>query len=68
MMGKIEKAIQLAMEECKKEYGQDAKLKEGEAIVTVFNDGVVIIGVNNSKLNAKVLFGEPYRVDFNIRS
>ena len=44
-MDKISKAIELATKEFKKEYGQDAKLQEGDEFVTIFNDGVVTISM-----------------------
>lgn len=67
-MSKISKALKLATEEFKKEYGPDAKLQEGDAIATVFNDGTLIITVENSKLKAQIILGEPYIVDFNMGS
>ena len=59
-------AIKLAFNEYKKEFGDDAKLEDGEEFATVFNDGILIIGLEEKTLKLKILAGEPYRVDYNI--
>lgn len=64
MMDKLNKAIELAMEEFKKENGADAKLEDGEEFATVFNDGILIIGLEDSELKIKVLLGTPFKADF----
>ena len=50
MMDKLNKAISLAMEEFKKENGQDARLEDGDEFATVFNDGILILGLECSEL------------------
>lgn len=65
-MEKVNQAIILAMQEFKKEHGQDAKLEEGDEFATVFNDGILIIGLEDSELKIKLLLGEPYKVDFDL--
>lgn len=64
MMDKLNKAISLAMGEFKKENGQDVRLDDGDEFATVFNDGILILGLECSELKVKVLLGEPYQVDF----
>jgi len=65
-METISKALELAQEQFKNEYGQDAKLEEGEEFVTVFNDAVLIIGFEDKNLSIKISAGKPYFVDFNL--
>ncbi|ADV44764.1 hypothetical protein [Bacteroides helcogenes] len=59
----IKKVIDLAMEQFEAEFGQDAKLEDGEEFATVFSDAVVIIGLNNRKLSVRILAGKPYFVN-----
>jgi len=66
MLDKLNKAIELATEEFKKENGADAQIEDGDEFATVFNDGILIIGLEDSELKIKVLLGEPYKVDFNL--
>ena len=49
-----------------KEYGEDAKLEEGDEFVTVFNDGVVVMGVENHTMKIKLSLGKPYMIDKNL--
>lgn len=65
-MGTVNQAIVLALNEFKKEYGEDKKLEDGDAFVTVFNDGFLIISLENKNLRLKIFAGEPYKVDFNL--
>ena len=65
-MEETKSAIELAMEQFKAEFGQDAKLEDGEEFATVFNDAVVIIGLNNRKLSVRILAGKPYLVNQNL--
>ncbi|ERI81457.1 hypothetical protein IX307_001396 [Bacteroides pyogenes] len=65
-MEETKNAVELAMEQFKAEFGQDAKLEDGEEFATVFNDAVVIIGLNNRKLSVRILAGKPYLVNQNL--
>lgn len=65
-MEEAKNAVELAMEQFKAEFGQDAKLEDGEEFATVFNDAVVIIGLNNRKLSVRILAGKPYFVNQNL--
>lgn len=65
-MEETKNVIALAMEQFKAEFGQDAKLEDGEEFATVFNDAVVIIGLNNRKLSVRILAGKPYLVNQNL--
>lgn len=66
MMDKVNKAIELAMEEFKKENGENAQLEDGDEFATVFNDGILIIGLEDTELKIKFLLGEPFKVDFDL--
>jgi len=65
-MNKIQSFIELAMEQFKAEFGQDAKLEDGDEFATVFNDAVVIISFNNRKLSVRILAGKPYYVNHSL--
>lgn len=65
-MEETKNAIQLAMEQFRAEFGEDAKLEEGDSFATVFNDAVVIIGLENRQLSVQVLAGKPYYVDHSL--
>lgn len=65
-MDQINKAIELAMEEFRKENGEDVQLEDGDEFATVFNDGILIIGIEDHELKIKFLLGEPFKVDFDL--
>lgn len=65
-MNKIEEIVTMVMDKYKEENGEDLKLEEGDEIVSVFNDGVMILGVENNTFSMKVLAGEPYRFDYDL--
>lgn len=65
-METIKKGIQLAMEEFRKEFGEDAKLEDGDRFATIFNDAVLIIELEDKTLSYKILAGDPYKVDYNL--
>jgi hypothetical protein len=62
----VDQAIQIALNEFKKEYGENAKIEDGDEFATVFNDGILVISMENKKLSIKIFAGEPYKVDFNL--
>lgn len=59
-------AFALTMAEFKEEYGEDAKLKDGDEFVTVFNNCTMIIGLENSELQLKLVGGKAYHVDCSV--
>lgn len=65
-MDKVNEAIKLAMEQFHKENGEDAQLEDGDEFATVFNDGILIIGLEDRELNIKFILGEPFKVDFEL--
>ena len=66
-MCRISKALELASAEFEKEH-KGMEFEEGEEFATVFNDGIIIIGLDNTRqLKIKVLAGKPYRVDYDLK-
>lgn len=63
-MNVIEEAIRLAMQLYNSE--NDEPLEDDEEFATLFNDGVLIIGRENSRIQAKFLLGKPNRINFNL--
>ena len=62
----LKEAFDMAICQYKKEYGEDAKIEEGEEFATVFNDAVLIIGLENKQISIKIFAGKPYFVDHNL--
>lgn len=65
-MEETKSAFELAMEQFRAEFGEDAKLEDGDEFATVFNDAVMIIGFNNRNLSVRILAGKPYFVNQNL--
>ena len=63
MMEMIARAIDMAMQRFKVEYGEDAKLEESDEFVTVFNDCVLIISLDEGRLQTDFIDGKPFEVD-----
>lgn len=55
-------AVDMILEEYEAEFG-DRIIEEGDSIVGVFHDAVVVIGVENGKTEIQIVKGEPNRVD-----
>lgn len=62
-MEETKSAIELAMAQFKAEFGQDAKLEDGDEFATVFNDAILIIGLENRQMSVRTLAGKPYFVN-----
>ena len=62
-MEELDRAIGLAVAEFRKEFGEDAKIEDGDEFVTVFNNCCLIISLLTKKLTTKFIGGKPYRVD-----
>lgn len=65
-MDNISEAIKMMMKLYKEENGEDLKLEEGDEFASVFNDGIIIIGVENNTFKVKVIAGEPYVFDYSL--
>lgn len=66
IMEELQKAIQLAIEEFKKEFGPDAKIEDGDTFATVFNNCVLVISLENGEFKTEFIGGKPYRVDMTL--
>ena len=62
----IQNAVLAAFEEFKKEFGENAKLEEGDEFVTVFNNCALIISIEDGTLKERFIGGKPYRVDMSL--
>lgn len=65
-MNKLEDIVGMIMDKYEEENGEVLKLEEGIEIASIFNDGVVIVGMEDSRFNIKVLAGKPYQFDYNL--
>ena len=65
-MNGLELIVNSAMAKFKEEFGEDAKLEDGDRFVTVYNDAVLIISLENQQLKFDILAGTPYFVDMNL--
>ena len=62
-MEELVEIINLAMEQFKQEYGDDAKLEDGDEIVAVLNNCALIISLENGELRTRFVGGKPYYID-----
>lgn len=65
-MEAISKAMEMMQKAMKEEYGEDAKLEDGDSIAGVFNDGVMTMSLENGELKLDIKAGTPYKFDFNL--
>ena len=64
-MEEIQTAIKLAMEKFSEEFGEGA-FEDGDEFVTVFNNCVLIISIENGHLLTKFIGGKPYKLDMTL--
>ena len=62
----INKGLEMMMCEFKKEFGENEKLKDGDSIVGVFNDAVIVAELINKELKINIHAGEPYKFDYSL--
>ncbi len=62
-MEQINKALELLDAEYTKEFGEDAKLEDGESMVGVFNDCMITVSIVDRELKIDVNMNRPYIID-----
>lgn len=65
-MEELVQAINLAMQKFKEECGEDEKLEDGDEFVTVFNNCVLIISLEDGRLGTKFIGGKPFYADMTL--
>lgn len=65
-MDKINEAMKTAAAAFKAQYGEDAKLENGESIVAVFNNGTLIMEPKNGEFSVNVIYGKAFVIDADI--
>lgn len=66
-MEQLGEAVRRAFDEFRKEFGEDAKLENGDEFVTVLNNAVLIISLEDGKLETKFIGGAPFKVDMTLK-
>lgn len=66
MLKQLDDAVKAAFAEFKKEFGEDARLEDGDEFVTVFNNAALIVGLEDNTLYTKFVGRKPYRVDMTL--
>lgn len=61
------KAIELALAAFKKEFGEDAKLEEGDEVVFQLNNCVLILSIEDNTLKQKFIGDLPIKVDYTLK-
>lgn len=67
MLKQLDEAVGRAFNEFRKEFGEDAKLENGDEFVTVLNNAVLIISLENGTLKTKFIGGAPFKVDMTLK-
>lgn len=62
-MEETNKIFDLIMQEFRKEYGEDAKLEDGDDVVAEFTNGCVIISVKDGNVDIKILGCSVYKIN-----
>lgn len=66
-MDDIQKAVELAVEAFHKEFGEDAKFEDGDEVVFVLNNCILIISLEDGHLQEKFIGGKPLIVDHTLK-
>lgn len=64
-MEELKTAIELAMGKFNEEFGEGA-LEDGDEFVTVFNNCVLVISLEDGKIETRFIGGKPYEVDMTL--
>lgn len=62
-MDKMNEIHKLVEEAVKREFGNDAKLEEGDTLVFQLNDCLLIISLNNGHCQCEFIGGRPIPID-----
>lgn len=62
----LDEAVGAAFAEFNKQFGEDARLEEGDEFVTVFNNCTLITSIENGTLKEKFIGGAPCKVDMTL--
>lgn len=65
-MEELGQAINLAMNKFKEKHGEDAKMKQGDKFVTIFNNCVLIISLEGGHLKTNFIEGKPFYADMTL--
>lgn len=60
----MDELMEKVLDAFKKEFGEDAKLEEGDELVFELNDCSLILSLENGKLTEKILGNKPIKVDY----
>lgn len=58
--------MQLAYKAFHEKYGADAKIEDGDEIVCVMNDCILIISLHDGNLKHEFIQGKPLMVDYSL--
>lgn len=65
-MEEIKKAMQLVRKAFYEKYGDDAKIEDGDEIVCVMNNCVLILSLHDGNLKHEFIPGKPLMVDYSL--
>lgn len=65
-MENINKAIDMMIEEIKRQEGEDFEFEVGEEMSAVFNDGLIVVSFNEDGVDIKVIAEKPMEFDFSL--
>lgn len=65
-MEELQKAMELALIEFKKQNGDEAELEDGDWFVAEFNNATMILSLKDRNLDIKLSPDKPLKVDCNI--
>lgn len=65
-MDEIKEAIALAMQEFHKEYGEDAKMRDGDEFVAVLNNCTLVVSNKDGEAGFHFIGGKPLKADMSL--
>ena len=67
MIGDLDKVLELAIEAFKKEYGENAKIEDGDEYFFQFKNGMMILSVENRELKTAFNSELPIKIDHTLK-